>query len=398
MFKHDERNANERTDEDGPDYRSVMIQPLTTLPTFPGPLSPSLKLGNSSTKSSNLSRNNDERESNGLSSMSHGWKVVESLELPADYKLVRTNIYVKDAKPQKVADRICKLLNSASEIIGSRNVQEENSLVVETQSGVEFVIRICSSDDNVIVEVKRLVGCSLEFRDAAKTILRASTESQNDLRLSPPRRFVIPSTLPKRTLEISQNCIRDDLKRAFSMLHSKKSDVQLLGLESVEKMTKSSKTKIIAAKSVLSDYGCLKQFQFLLNAWDDNNQKGVHSFHSSCLRRKIFGVIANSCEAVGNSDLGKIVSMNGNILKTRSFLSFLLASMQDASTKPHDAFEAARCLRFLLVSKEVENAICEMSASNIIISACSGGFSSHRGLEQEANKLIVRLQNCREEE
>eukprot|EP00536_Pseudo-nitzschia_multiseries_P003324 jgi/Psemu1/301905/fgenesh1_kg.51_\ len=391
MVKRDERKSPENGDEDGPDYRSVAIQPLTAAPAFAGPLVPSPKLIVSAGKSSNRTNPNNEREGHGLSSSSPRWIVRELSELPAGYMLVRTNIYVRDAGPQQIAERICNGLISSSIAIDSRNAEKQNTLVVETQRGVKLVIRLFSDNGMVVVEVQRLRGCSFEFRDAAKTILRASKGLYHEPQLRPSRRFTVPATIPRRTREDRQDCVRDDFKVAYSMLHSKKSDSQILALDRIENMSKSCEAKDLAAKSVLCDYDCLSQLLSLLDECNGTDQKGMNSLHSSILRRKIFGVIANCCEAVSTSDLAEILSTSDNHLKSRSFLSFLLASMQDASAKPHDAFEAARCLRLLLVSKEVEVVLAEMSATQVIETARNDALNSHRGLEQEASKLILQL-------
>ena len=247
----------------------------------------------------------------------------------------------------------------------------------------------------IVVEVQRQSGCSFEFRDAAKNILRSAKGLQTQQRSVPARRFSIPPTLPKRSREVHQKCIRDDFQIAYSMLHSKKSDAQVLALESMEKMTKTCKAKDVAAKSVLGNYDCLKQLLLLLDTYNTTDQSisEMEPSHSSILRRKILTVLANSCEAISKADLADILSTNDSDLKTRSFLSLLLSSLEEASIRPHDAFQAVRCLRYLLVSKEVESVMIEMSAMEVISSACNAGFNCHEALEQESNKLMAQLQN-----
>merc|ERR1711862_800050 len=84
--------------------------------------------------------------------------------------------------------------------------------------------------------------------------------------------------------------------------------------------------------------------------------------------------------------------MGNHDLKSRSFLSLLLTSLHEASSRPHDAFQAARCMRCLLVSKEVESLLVEMSVFDAISSAHNVGLTFHQDLERESNQLMGKLQ------
>ncbi|MGK3757271.1 MAG: hypothetical protein ACI8RD_009585 [Bacillariaceae sp.] len=251
----------------------------------------------------------------------------------------------------------------------------------------------------VVVEIQRASGCSFEFRDAAKVILRSAKtglqqQHQQQKRIvRPERRFTIPLTLPKRSRDDRQKCIQDDFKIACNMLRSNKSDMQVLALESMEHMTKKScEFKDGAAKSILGNCDHLKQLLLLL--CDTTTSTTTDPSQYSCLlRRKVLAVLANSFEAISTVELAAILSTNDNdLIKTRSFLSSLLSSLQNASILPHDAYQAVRCLRYLLISKEVETAMIQMSVIDVISSACSNGCNFHEGLEQESNKLMMQLQ------
>ena len=104
----------QRDQKDGPEYRSVIIQPLAAHP-MPRSFSLLPKLTKPTMTTLNISYSNNKQEvAAGSSSFSRRWKVQELSELPTDYLLVRTNVYVKDASPQQVADRICNTLKNLS--------------------------------------------------------------------------------------------------------------------------------------------------------------------------------------------------------------------------------------------------------------------------------------------
>lgn len=381
-------NNHQRVKEDGPEYRSVMMGPSANHSMLRS-LSPSVKkLGHPQTTSpSSCSGRQSLTESD---TPSRRWELKELPKLPADHMLVRPNVYVGDASPQLVADRICNTLRMLAISADYKALEGENALLAETQNGAKFAVRLFGQNNMAVVEIQRQAGCSFEFRDAAKAILRSAKGLQH--RAAPGRRFTIPSTLPKRSHEVHQKCIQDDFRIAYRMLSSGKSDAQALALESMEKMTKSCVTKDAAAKKVLGD--CLKQLLSVLDTYSaDQSISQEESCQSYNLRQKVFAVLANSCEAIGKPELAAILSTDDNDLKTRSFLCILLSSLREAPLKPHDAFQAVRCLRYLLISKEVEIAMIEMSAIEVISSARAAGSNCHGALESESRKLMTQLQN-----
>jgi hypothetical protein len=173
------------------------------------------------------------------------------------------------------------------------------------------------------------------------------------------------------------------------MLHSGRADSQELALDSFEQMTRLCAAKDEAAKAVLS-CDCFKQLIAVLEASTDNAGDG---FQSSFLRRKVLAVLANACAALSQADLAEVLSANP-ILKERSFLSLLLLSVKDAPDRPHDAYHAVRCLQCLLVCKDVEGVLVEMSAMEVMQRARTAGSTSHSALEDETHKLIAQLQNA----
>jgi len=382
----------QRTIEDVPEYRSVMIQ--SSAPPSVGRLLPPLGKLSKPTTISNHSHINSKGESKRPPSSGYRWEQKELPSLPIDYSLVRTNIYVRDSSAQVVADRICNELKNSSIAIDAKGCDQENSLQAETRDGVKLIISLFDQDGMVVVEVRRQAGCSFHFRDAAKAILRSSKGMGRQQRSLPVKKFNIPPMLPKRSREAFHECIRDDFRIAFNMLQSQKTDAQLMALETMGKMTTISGSSDMAGKLVLNNNDCVKQLLTLLDL--HNQERASPESESPCHSkqcRKVLELIANSFEAISNIDLATILSSNEHELRSTSFISFLVSSLNEASTRPHEAFQAARCLRCLLVSKEVENLLVEMSAIDAITSARSVGVNCHQELEQESFKLMGKLQN-----
>lgn len=389
--KHNDQGM--ASEEDGPEYRSVMIQPLAA-PAMERLFSPLEKVGKSSVGYGNsYSKSEDKHASSPPSS--YRWGLQKLPELPADYTLVRTNVYVKNSSVQSVVDRITKELRASSFSIDSKGMDDENSLLVETPNGTKLVISLFGQNEMIVVEVRRHSGCSFQFRDAAKSILRASKGLNKQQIPISSRKFSIPLALPKRSIEAQRECIRDDFEISYKMLLSEKVDAHLLALENMGKMTSGTNhgTQDAAAKLVLGNRDCLKRILSLVDIYNkDRSMLGMESCYNSILCRKVLQVLANSCEAINKCDLADILSTTNHDLKSRSFLSLLLTSLHEASSRPHDAFQAARCMRCLLVSKEVESLLVEMSVFDAISSAHNVGLTFHQDLERESNQLMGKLQ------
>jgi len=433
----------------------------------------------------------------------HRWTIRQLHEMHSDYILVRTNVYVKQdvdcstnsttnsqiqQPAQQLADRICQTLkslsitiinnddddddyidlnNSAKVFVDEGSRKEENVLFVETQYDVKFAIRLFTSrsqnnnsNNMIVVEIRRTSGCTFKFRDAAKTILRSAANKQTMAiipggRAKAKRRFTIPLSLPKRSKEDLHRCIQDDFNIAYQMIHSRKYDTQVLGLESIEQMTRANnmstnmnmnmnmnkscdEMKYVVARSILGkgkndcdndNCDCLKRLLLLLDTTSASDHHLRTSQSSSILlRRKVLTVLANSFEAINSTTIGgespDTLSTNDNdltIIKTnKSLLSVLLSTLQETPIRPHDTFQAVRCLRYLLLmnrslttwkgeaaAEVVITAMMEINpnALDIVFSVCGGNSGSngngnskqncrhhHKGLEQESSILMAQLQ------
>jgi len=109
-------------------------------------------------------------------------------------------------------------LRASSFSIDSKGMDNENSLLVETPNGTKLVISLFGQNEMIVVEVRRHSGCSFQFRDAAKSILRASKGLNKQQIPISSRKFSIPLALPKRTIEAQRECIRDDFEISYKML------------------------------------------------------------------------------------------------------------------------------------------------------------------------------------
>lgn len=290
----------------------------------------------------------------------------------------------------------------------------------------------------IVVEVKRSSGCSLEFRDAARSILRSvkrtdNSDSHQRTTRKAPKSFAIPSFLPKRSVEDQQKSIEDEVKNCCrNLLHSTKLDSQLLALENMERMTKTknSSSDHFACRCVLGHCDCL--CRLILEEEGDNfgctatstSSSSYNDRHESftsiskvaatsppsnppptkLVRRKVLTILANSFDAISGSteqEFDTILSKNENgtsdLIKSKSFLSLLLTCIEEAAVCPHDAYQAVRCLRYLVTiestKEKVSALVHEMNGMDVILRS-NGLFADcyHDGLERESTVLIAQLE------
>ena len=317
----------------------------------------------------------------------------------------------------------------------------------------------------IVVEIQRTSGCTFAFRDAAKTIVRSAAANANANKQTPglaKRRFTIPVSLPKRSKEDLHQCIQDDFQIAYQMISSPKYETQVLGLDSMEQLTRCAKkqntsgsnadeVKNVVARSVLLDRGsrggavtdcdddndtpscdCLKQLLRLLDTTTTTTTTPTSCQAStSCflLCRKILTVLANSLEALNNdnnnnnstttTDNTERMVILHTMMKTPSFVAVLLSTVQETTPRrSHNAFQAVRCVRYLLLlsssstskgeEEEEEDVVraamrkIHPDAIAIVMSACRNNNANndgdcphshyHEGLEQESNMLLAHLQ------
>jgi hypothetical protein len=100
-----------------------------------------------------------------------------------------------------------------------------------------------------------------------------------------------------------------------------------------------------------------------------------------------------------SSDLEIVFFEKGTseLIKSRGFVSLLLSVIKDASSNPHDAYQAARCLRYLVTISATKEAVSKillkkMKAEDFI--GDNGEFFAkchHDGLFLESKRLIEEL-------
>ena len=240
----------------------------------------------------------------------------------------------------------------------------------------------------IVVEVQRKCGCSYRFRETARTVLR-SAKGVAPERARPA--LAIPSSILLDTPKQQQHRAESALEVAMQQLSSDRLDTQLIGMESLEQITQSA-SRFCVSNMVLEGE-CLAKVLAAAQDHAGNARSEFEEQHISIMKRRAMTVVANALSCLAESGrLDSLLSQCGEI-KSESFICSLVDTLREASTSPHDATQAARCIQHLLTSKEVEAVLIEMSAISVVSDACTSGACRSALLEQESKKLKLLLSN-----
>jgi len=293
------------------------------------------------------------------------WNVPSVLPtIPSGYNLGPSHVVVDDASPQTIAGRIAKELAQYS-VAAMPHESHENSLHAETNCGIKFDINLFSvgnGNSNVVVELERRTGCSYGFHISSNIILRAAKGIPN-CTFGPPS-LEIPKCVPQDAKEERKKCVQFDTEQALKLVRSERKDAQLLGLQSLERLSTDE-----YAASLLQNDETIGSLQSFLQS----------DFPTCVMKRRALGVLAN---------IMKFCPKHGercHKLKCQEFLDNLFGMLRKCANSPHEACAATKCLQRSLddLSDEKHEDLAEIL----------GNFqaSHHSQLEYESKVLQDRL-------
>ena len=257
---------------------------------------------------------------------------------------------------------------------------------------MKFAVRLFADNSKVIVEVQRKCGCSFQFREIARTLLRAAKGCA-----TAPRRKVLPlpCSIPCESLHEREQRAEAGLQVAMEHLCSERLDSQLLGMQSLEQITR-SESRACASKKVLSG-PCLKKVLFA--AQEDASSSVVSSDfeeeHMHVMKRSAMTVVANALNSLTESgDLNTEILRSCTDLKSEAFICCLVDTLREFRGAPHEATQAARCMQHLMTDKQVESLFHDMSVMSVISDACDYGATHSALLEHESMKLKAQMRSA----
>ena len=179
----------------------------------------------------------------------------------------------------------------------------------------------------------------------------------------------------------------------MQQLSSELLDSKLIGMESLEQITRCEASGYVSKK--ILEGSCLETV--LAAAQEDlsNADTQVDEQHISIMRRRAITVLANALCALAQSGELEVFLQDCSTLKSESFIVNLLETLREASSLPHEATQAARCMQYLMTSKDVQNFLFTMSVTSVVSEACTIGACRSSLLENESKRLKVQLTNSK---
>jgi hypothetical protein len=210
--------------------------------------------------------------------------------------------------------------------------------------------------------VQRRTGCSYGFHLVGTAILRAA-EGLASKGTIKPRNFQLPSCIPQECMEERKKCIKSDTEIALDLVRSERTDAQLLGLQSLERLSMDE-----YSASLLHTEDTISTLQSFL----------AHEQPTCVMKRRALAVLANILKSCKSNDMC-------SKLKCQTFMERLVSSLKNSATSPHEAFQATRCLQNCFDS------LSKSKHQDLALLLSSFNASHHSELEKELQELQSRL-------
>ena len=282
--------------------------------------------------------------------------------------------------------------------------------VVRNSDGTELYIHIFRDlavpNVGVIVEVRKKRGCSYRFHKMARSILRAAQGITENM--AGRQRKLVSSNLARKKISSNlapchfsvEHTMDLALESASSLLKKDRLDANLLGLESLVFLTDAESTgspkALHASRAVLCEDVRPEGLKTSIKAFIQNDNRshcqGAHEDHCSAMMRShALAILANSifCLSQNESELCTIVN-DKEWISSDGFLGNLLEEIGHADTRPHDSYQAARCLNIIMsASSNFKEHAMKLGASNKLEMSYGVGNCRHALLASASKAALI---------
>jgi hypothetical protein len=364
-------NESHNVVEDVPKMRSVALQQRDTEPLLMRSAYPMSK-SSPATLSSEVIK---------MPLSSSQWHVKNVQQLPVMYQLERTHINVEGVAAQTIADRVTAILQQES--IASTVHERECMIDCETAEHVHFCVRLFRENEHVIVEVQRLAGCGFLFHQVAKCVLKGAKGAKLNLRRA-SRSFSIPKCVPK--IDSGKKDVEEALETASCLMKQDRIDAHLMALETLAHLSQAtSEQRGFTAHCILCGE-FLETLVCLIESYRMPNDvqsvlSDIEKSHLAMMRRHALNILASCLLTLEQSgELAHLVEKQHE-LSSKGLLMALVDEVAGASTRPHDACSAVRCLQSLVKDSSARSILTEMGLLESITSANETGVCRHAALQ-----------------
>ena len=203
----------------------------------------------------------------------------------------------------------------------------------------------------------------------------------------------MPRCIPKMEPKDAQAATLEGVEIAEGLLKQDRHDTRLLAMESLEKLSGSIENKGYAARMILSNKlissTLLELVQTSPSPEEDSFEMSViEKEHVSRMRRMSFIVLGNCLTTLAHdAQLCGLLKEHGH-LASDSVVEAFSSELSAAGERPHEASQAAECLRVLMTaSEDIAQRASTYRISESLVNAHGVGACRHLGLERACTKL-----------
>ena len=229
-----------------------------------------------------------------------------------------------------------------------------------TKIGIQLFQDDDKARNGIIVEVQRKNDSSILFHKAAQMILNAARGDTISLKASTIPRIVNSNLRSNSKKFHDKSAISSTIEFIECLLRKDRFDANVLAMESLLLLTDSNSSSLEtikqAAHIILSEgefYGFKEKIFALISQSDpkENEEKyDVEDMYISKMRSYALSALANSLQIVSTANTNELASAicldewNGE----HGLLSILIEEYKHSHSRPHNAYQAARCVKFAL--------------------------------------------------
>ena len=261
-----------------------------------------------------------------------------------------------------------------------------------------------------MVEVQRTAGCCFLYQETAKAVLRAAKNigtvggSCRSPAFGSRRSLPMPMCVPQIPDSVWEECTQDDLDNACALFKpGNRLDAHMLAAESLVQLSEASKCRKFCAKKILTPTSEILSALVSLvqcSQFDDKEAEvagkrvdegsTMEAEHFQLMHRHALTVLANCLGVM--QEQGELCACLADLPELTSDMTVqaLVDDLGTASTQPHAAAAACRCLHALCCgSGDCKNALVRLGGKPVAKAALQ--HCQHAMLESEASKLMQDL-------
>jgi len=268
----------------------------------------------------------------------------------------------------------------------------------KTSSYMKFVIRLLKTEkaqDSILVEVRRMSGCALAFRDEYQAIVksvRCDKVTSENIDSNVMESFASLELMDMPDIPVEDDIVKSSLDSTIVNLKSEVYDARIISLQDLLLTTGSGSKEIAstACRIILDEYIEILEY-VVTDIMEKIDNKNITDDDSDEFERSLnLNILGNLLSSESNNEA--ITSLIQTTSWTGKLIDTLVWYVDMHSDYPWNACLAAKCLR-LLATTRTENAY--NGAYSALESARCYGNDKYDLLEKEARAAQVALEGTK---